>query len=135
MKFSVINSLDYRPVDNILLVGTHGNGMYFASTGTPNYTPNQNTGIDDPIRNDKNFIKTAYPSIVKNSIGYQTGNMFTVKKLMIQVYTINGQLVAQKETGYTSGEVDTRKLSKGAYILTITSGDYKQQFVRKFVKE
>ena len=39
------------------------------------------------------------------------------------------------DTGYTSGEVDTRKLSKGAYILTITSGDYKQQFVRKFVKE
>lgn len=135
LNYSVINSLDYRPVDNVLLVGTHGNGMYFASTGTPNYTPNQNTGIDDPIRNDKNFIKTAYPSIVKNSIGYQTGNMFTVKKLMIQVYTINGQLVAQKETGYTSGEVDTRKLSKGAYILTITSGDYKQQFVRKFVKE
>lgn len=135
LNYSVINSLDYRPQDNVLLVGTHGNGMYYGNTGTPDFRPNQNTGLPDPVRNDKNFILKAYPSIARGNVYYQTGNMFTVKKLVIRVHTITGQQVMRKETGYTSGDIDVRKLAKGAYLLTITSDDYKQQFVQRFIKE
>ncbi|MBC7903850.1 MAG: T9SS type A sorting domain-containing protein, partial [Gemmatimonadaceae bacterium] len=46
-----------------------------------------------------------------------------------------GQLVYQKETGYQSGSVNVSGLAKGSYVLTITSSDFKQQFVRQFVKE
>jgi len=135
LNFAVINSMDYRPQDNTLLIGTHGNGMYFAQTGTPDFRPNQSTGIPDPVRNDKNFIVKAYPTLTKDNINYQTGNMFTVKKIFIRVHTITGQQLIQKETSYTSGSLDIGKLSKGAYLLTITSDDYKQQFVQQFVKE
>jgi hypothetical protein len=127
--------MDYRPQDNTLLIGTHGNGMYFAQTGTPDFRPNQSTGIPDPVRNDKNFIVKAYPTLTKDNINYQTGNMFTVKKIIIRVHTITGQQLIQKQTSYTSGSLDIGKLSKGAYLLTITSDDYKQQFVQQFVKE
>lgn len=134
LNFAVVSSLDYRPQDNYLLVGTHGNGMYYAQTGTPDFRPNQNTGLPDPIRNDKNFIQRAYPTVVKESIAFQTGNMFTVKKLDIRIFNMNGQLLLQQRTGYSSGNLDTRKLAKGSYILSITSDDYKQQFIQKFVK-
>ena len=135
LNFAVINSMDYRPQDNTLLIGTHGNGMYFAQTGTPDFRPNQSTGLPDPVRNDKNFIIRSYPTLTRENIFYQTGNMFTVKKIIIRVHTITGQQLMRKETSYTNGSLDVRKLSKGAYILTITSDDYKQQFVQQFVKE
>lgn len=135
LNYSVISSLDYRPQDNVLLVGTHGNGMYFASTGPTDFRPNQNTGLPDPVRNDRNFIVKSYPSVAKENIFYQTGNLFTIKKIVVQVHTINGQQVLRKETSYSNGDIDVRKLAKGAYILTITSDDYKQQFVQRFIKD
>ena len=134
LNFAVVTSLDYRPQDNYLLVGTHGNGMYYAQTGTPDFRPNQNTGLPDPVRNDKNFIQRAYPTVVSESIAFQTGNMFTVKRLDIRIFNMNGQLLLQQRNNYSSGSLDTRKLAKGSYILSITSDDYTQQFIQKFVK-
>ncbi|MFM7838534.1 MAG: T9SS type A sorting domain-containing protein, partial [Chitinophagaceae bacterium] len=135
LNYAVITSMDYRPQDNVLLIGTHGNGMYYtALSGSPDFRPNQNTGINDPVRNDKKFIQKVYPTVVDDRIRYQTGELFTVKKLIIKIFTTNGQLIAQKETGYASGEMDTRMLAKGTYLLTITSSDYQQQYVQQFVK-
>jgi len=135
LNLAVVTSLDYRPQDNVFIVGTHGNGLYYANVGTPNFTPNLNTGVDDPVRNDKRFIEIAYPTIVQNQrINYKIGNMFTIKGLVVQIYSNNGQLLFRKETSYSSGVVDTDRLPKGSYILTITSNDYKQQFVQQFVK-
>jgi hypothetical protein len=134
LNFAVIPSLDYRPQDNVLLVGTHGNGMYFGSTGTPDFRPVAPTGLPDPIRNDKRFVQKAYPTIATDKLYYQTGDMFTVKKIIVRVHSVSGQELLRKETSFSSGEVDTRKLAKGNYVLTITSDDYKQQFVQQFTK-
>jgi hypothetical protein len=135
LNYAVVTSLAYRPQDNTLLVGTHGNGMYYASLGTPDFRPNQNTGINDPVRNDNNFIQSAVPTVTHNTIDYRIGNMFTVKKLVIQVYSVTGQLVMRRETGYQNGSLNVQKLARGPYVLTITSNDYQQQFIQKFVKE
>jgi hypothetical protein len=135
LGYAVISSLAYRPQDNILLVGTHGNGMYYANVGTTDFRPNQNTGVNDPIRNDDNFIQSAVPTITNGTIEYRIGNMFNVRRLEVQVYSMNGHLVMSRETGYLSGSLNVQKLAKGPYILTITSNDYKHQFVQKFVKE
>ncbi len=135
LNYAVVTSLAYRPQDNTLLVGTHGNGMYFANVGTPDFRPNQNTGINDPVRNDDNFIQSAVPTVADGTIDYRIGNMFSVRRLVVQVFAANGQLVLRRETGYQNGSLNVQKLAKGPYILTITSNDYKQQFVQKFVKE
>ena len=130
LNFAIVSSMDYRPADNVLLVGTHGNGMYFANVGA------SATGINDPVRNDKNFIERAYPTLVNNNkIEYRIGNMFTIKKITVQIHNLSGQLLQRKETPYQSGEVNVMHLPKGAYILSITSQDNKQQFVQKFVKD
>ena len=135
LNFSVVTSLDYRPQDNILVVGTHGNGLFYASVGTPNFTPNLNTGVNEPVRNDNRFIQSAYPTIVRNNrIEYRIGNMFTIPRIVIQVHGSNGQLLMRKEGLYQNGSVDVTRLPAGSYILSITSQDYKQQFVQQFVK-
>ena len=130
LNYSVITSMDYRPQDNVLLVGTHGNGMYYASTGTPDFRPDQNSGNDTSLT----FIRQALPTIVKQKIDYQVGNMFTVKKLSINIYNMAGQLVYKKDAPYQSGQIYLPGLASGVYILSITSESPKQQFVQKFLK-
>lgn len=135
LNLSIISSLDYRPEDNVLLVGTHGNGMYYAQVGTADYHPNQNTGINDPVRNDKNFIVSALPTVaVKDQIQYRIGNMYTIRSVLVQVHNLAGQLLLRESKAYQDGSVNLQKLPPGAYVLSITSDDYKQQFVQKFVK-
>lgn len=131
MTTAIVNSLAYRWQDNTLVVGTHGNGMFAAYLGNAVTIP---TGINTPIRNDKNFIKSAYPTIGSNVINYFAGNMFTIKKIRVQITNMTGQLVYDKEASYQNGSVDISLLSKGAYVLAITSNDSKYQFIQKFVR-
>ncbi len=133
LNFAVVRSLAYRPVDNVMVIGTHGNGMYFTSVGTPNFTPNLNTGIN-PITNDNNFIRAVFPTISRNIVQFRTGNLFTIKKIIIQLTTINGQQVYRNETGYQNGSVTIEKFAAGAYILSITSNDGKYRHIQKIIK-
>jgi Secretion system C-terminal sorting domain len=135
LNFAVVNSLSYRPQDNLLLVGTHGNGMFFTTIPEANYTPNTNTAVNEPVRNNKDFIRFSWPGITSSAIQFKTGNMFEVKKLVVQLYNSNGQLLYKKETGYTDGSIDVSRFAKGVYILTVTSADNKQQFVKKFIRQ
>ncbi|MFN2439943.1 MAG: T9SS type A sorting domain-containing protein, partial [Chitinophagaceae bacterium] len=133
LNFAVARSLAYRPVDNVMVIGTHGNGMYYANLGTPNFTPNLNTAIE-PITNDKSFIKSVFPTLTSNTIQFTTGNLFTIKKIDIRLTTINGQEIYRSETGYQNGSVNTQKFAAGAYILSITSDDGKYRHIQKIIK-
>lgn len=135
LNYAVVTSLAYRPQDNLLLVGTHGNGMFYTNVPDPNYQPNVGTSVNEPIRNDRNFIEAAYPTITNNRLEYRIGNMVEVRELVIQVHSIGGQLVLKKTTGYQNGALNLSSLASGSYVLTITSNDYKHQFVKKIIKE
>jgi hypothetical protein len=132
LNYSVITSMDYRPQDNVLLIGTHGNGMYYTSMRNPDFRPDQNTGNNDTTQT---LITQALPTIVNQKIDYQIGNMFTVTKLLINIYNMAGQLVYTKEAAYQSGQIYVPGLARGVYILTITSQNPKKRFVQRFVKE
>lgn len=136
INYAVVQSLSYRPVDNVLLVGTHGNGMFYSSIGSPNYQPNVVTGIFNPVRNDKNFVAKAYPTITSGStLNYQVGNMYSIKNLQVEIISINGQRVFQASKAYQNGSLNISNLSPGTYILNILSSDRKNQFTQKFVKQ
>jgi hypothetical protein len=92
------------------------------------------TAITEPIRNNDNFIRNAYPTIVNDVLQFQTGNMSTVKKLNIQVTSINGAVVYQRVTGYENGRVPMNNFMRGTYVLTITSSDRKYQYTKKIIK-
>ena len=131
MNTNIINSLSYRWNDNTLLVGTHSNGMFAASIGSAINLP---TGVNDPTRNDKNFIVKAFPTITNGILNYQAGNMLNVKSIQVQVINLAGQVLYNQKAAYGSGNINISNLPRGMYILTITSSDRKYQFIRKFNK-
>lgn len=135
LNFAVVVSLAYRPVDNVLLIGTHGNGMYYTFLGTPNYTPNLNTGINEPTINDKNFIRTVYPTVGSDQVQYRIGNLFAIKKLSVQLFSMSGQQVWHRESNYQDGSIDVSKFSRGAYVLSIYSDDRKYRHLQKIIKQ
>lgn len=131
LNTAIVNSLAHRWVDNTLVIGTHGNGMFTASLGNPITIT---TAVTTPIRNNTNFIKTLYPTITDDIVQYQIGDMYSVKRLSIEVVNISGALVYKKETGYQNGTIPIRNLAAGTYVVTITSNDRKYQFIRKIIK-
>jgi hypothetical protein len=131
MNTCIIQSLVSRWRDNTLIVGTHSNGMFVTNVGGAITGP---TGVNDPIRDDKNFIVKAYPTIVNNIISYQAGTMLNVRSIQVQVFSLGGQLVYNQTSPYGSGQINMGALPSGPYILTITSNDRKYQFVRRFTK-
>jgi hypothetical protein len=135
LNFALVNTMDLRPSDNTLLVGTHGNGLFYSAIGNPDYHPDQPTGINDPVRNDKNFITQTAPTIVQNTINYTVGNMFAIKKITLAITNLNGQVLLKKEAPYANGQLNLFPMPKGVYILSITSADDKQQYVRKIIKD
>jgi len=128
---AIVNSIAHRWVDNTMVIGTHGNGMFMTSLGNPITIA---TAITNPIRNNSDFIGNVYPTITKNIVNYQVGNMYSVKRLSIQVTSLSGALVYKKETGYLNGNIDLSNLAAGTYVVTITSNDRKYQTVRKIIK-
>ena len=130
LNYAVINSLAYRPDDNVLLVGTHGNGLYYAFLGTPNFI----TGINNPIINDKDFITMVYPTVSESNVQYRIGNKTDVKKISVQLYNMKGQEVYRLETGYQNGSFNINRYPKGAYILSIYSDNKKYRHVQKIVR-
>ena len=132
MTTAIVNSLAYRWQDNTLVVGTHGNGMFVTYIGDAVNLP---TSLNDPVRDDPNFVSSAYPTITSVQIGYRTGKMTGIKKVRVQVIGLSGQVLVDREAPYRDGSVDVGRLSKGMYILTITSPDGRYQYVKRFFKE
>jgi hypothetical protein len=118
----------------VLVVGTHGNGIFYTFLGTPNFTPNLNTSVD-PVTNDRSFIRTVYPTVGAGDLQYQTGNMPGVQKITVQLLNLKGQVVFQEAKGYQSGSVPLQRLSSGVYILNIMSDDNKYRHVQKIIRQ
>ncbi|HYK56200.1 MAG TPA: T9SS type A sorting domain-containing protein, partial [Flavisolibacter sp.] len=130
LNYAVVQSLSYRPTDNVLLVGTHGNGMYYTFLGSANFTPNGDTGTV----NDSRFIVNVFPTQSSTKTFYQVGNAAGVQTIIIQLLSTNGQLISKKETPYQNGEVDMSRLPAGMYILNIQSSDGKYRHIQKLIK-
>jgi hypothetical protein len=129
---AVVNSLASRWTDNTLVIGTHGNGMF--ATGPLGNPVTVVTSVFNPIRNNSNFIKNVYPTITRDVLKYEIGNMYSIKKMNIQVIALSGATVLRKDIPYQSGTIDMSNLPAGTYIVTITSNDRKYQSTKKIIK-
>jgi hypothetical protein len=130
LNFSVINSLGYRPEDNVMVVGTHGNGLYYTFLGTPNLV----TGINNPVLNDKDFITMVYPTVSDNIVQYRTGNKTDVRKISVVLYNMQGQEIYKQESTYQNGNININRFARGAYILSIFSDNKKYRHVQKIIR-
>lgn len=133
LNYAVVESLSYRPVDNTLLVGTHGNGMYYTITGPANFTPTVPTAIN-PVTNDRNFIRAAFPTVSTGTVQYSIGNLIGIRKIWVQLTDMKGSTVYQQEALYQDGSVSLQNLAAGTYILSINSDDQRYRFVQRIIK-
>jgi PII-like signaling protein len=60
--------------------------------------------------------------------------MPSVKKLNVQINSMNGAVVYQGVSGYENGKIPMNNLTRGTYVLTITSSDRKYQYTKKIIK-
>ncbi|MEI8110946.1 MAG: T9SS type A sorting domain-containing protein [Chitinophagia bacterium] len=134
LNYALITSLDYRPSDNILLIGTHGNGMYYTNTGTPNFNPNITTALTTAILNDKNFV-SVYPTVSMGNYQYTQGTISGIKTMQVQVYNMWGQRVYSQTVNYGSGNIPLAYLAPGNYVIQITSDNKKYQTFQKVIKQ
>lgn len=132
MKNAVVRSLAYRWNDNTLVVGTHGNGMFYTAIGNAITVV---TGINNPVRNDPSFIVQSWPSHSSGIINYRAGTMTGINKIRVEITDASGRLMMRREEGYTSNTLDIRRFPAGMYILTISNDAKRQQFIHRFVKQ
>ncbi len=132
LNYTVVTSMDYRPEDNTLLIGTHGNGVYEAINGSANFTPNLTTAVP-VIVNDKDFVKIT-PTVSNGTYQYTKGSLVGIKSINIQAYSMSGQLLYNKQAGYGSGSIPLNTMPSGTYIIQITSDDRKYKTTQKVIK-
>jgi hypothetical protein len=129
MQGAIVNDLVLRTADNTLLVGTHGNGMFYTVIG------NVPTSVPDVVVNDKRFINSVFPTIATTgSINFRTGGATGIKTINIRVSNMSGQVLMQRTQGYQNGTLQLGPLSTGSYLLEIISDDRRYKHVQQFVK-
>ncbi|RZS99345.1 T9SS type A sorting domain-containing protein [Aquimarina brevivitae] len=109
--YALISSLAYRPDDNKLLVGTHGNGMYI---GTVNTT----LSVEEFNTTDTEII--AYPVPATNELNIVLENTFIEGDLVYKIFDLNGREI---KNGILSEEkkVNLQNLNSGLYVLQLQS--------------
>jgi hypothetical protein len=116
-----------------MVIGTHGNGMYYTYLGTANFNGDVGTGID-PVNQDTNFITRVFPTITSDRVFYQVGQMPAIKKINVRIHNGVGQLVMARESNFTNGEIDLGRLSSGTYYLVLQTVDGRHRYVQKLIK-
>lgn len=104
----VVDMIDYRAIDNWVVLGTHGNGIFAANLGI--YTPEGIT--ETAIENLK-----IYPNptdYVLNIEGVFNGNQ------TLNIFDLNGKLV---RTTKARNQINVIDLPKGQYIIRLSEND------------
>ncbi|MEJ7766213.1 MAG: hypothetical protein WKF89_00270 [Chitinophagaceae bacterium] len=134
MKRAIVRSLVNRQLDNTLVVGTHGNGAFLSKIGSAVVLPPDLTTGVDVVRNDRNFIRTVFPTLATNNINFKTGSLVGITGINCRVMAVTGQLLYETNVSYTDGTIPLNQLPSGSYVLVITSSNNKYQSVTRFNK-
>ncbi len=118
--FAVVRSMAYRPADNKLLIGTHGNGMFMA-TITSTLSVNE-FDISDSIK--------IFPNPVKNNLNVKLASNLGNEPLYI-VHNVLGQTISKGKL--INSNLDVSHLQTGMYFLQINVDGKKgvKQFIKK----
>ena len=122
----VVSDLEYRPSDNTLLIGTHGNGM-FATDATLLAT-------DDFGDNSSNANNLAiFPNPVSDELSFQLRDVGGVVN-GLEIIDATGSLVARETIDNTSqSSIDVSRFTSGIYFLRVTTTT-NQTIVKRFLK-
>jgi hypothetical protein len=118
---ALISSLAYRPYDNKLLIGTHGNGMFETTVKGTLSTSDYNS--------DKIEL-SFYPNPTKKELNLQSNTLDLSKNLIYNISDITGKLV--KKGTVENKKINVENLNSGVYLVNLNVDGKQQNF--KFVK-
>jgi hypothetical protein len=117
---AVVSSLAYRPSDNKLLIGTHGNGMF-------------DTTVQGTLATN-DFSKTTdvflYPNPTQKELNIQSNTFDFSKNVDYNISDITGKTV--KKGMAKNKKINVENLNSGVYFIDLSVAGKKQNF--KFIK-
>lgn len=119
--FAVVSGLVYRPSDNKLLVGTHGNGMFETTVGSTLST-------DDFASNTIDMVVYPNPTIYELKVASNQLDLTDITKYVIS--DINGRRV--DKGNLKDKTIDVSRLNKGVYFVQLSENN--KTVSKKFVK-
>lgn len=117
---SVISTLDYRPSDKTLLVGTHGNGMFETTVGNTLSTNDYSKTTDVYL----------YPNPTQDKLNFRSETIDFTKTVTYEIYSLTGKRVLKGTLN--NQKVDVRILNPGIYFVNLSVGKTNQTL--KFIK-
>ena len=128
----VIETLTYRANDGLLVVGTHGNGIFQTNLTSAN---DLLSGVESLLV--KNLEMNIYPNPVTHAVNVE----FTLKtnsQVNLQLYDELGKLVKRvKKDNYSIGnnkiQLEMGNLKSGIYFVSLNVDD--KVFTRQIVKK
>ncbi|WP_108804620.1 T9SS type A sorting domain-containing protein [Aquimarina sp. Aq107] len=122
--FAVVSALAYKPSNNKLLIGTHGNGMYEATIEASTLS------VDDTDPLDSSIL--AWPNPANNVLNVVVENSLLENRLDYKVFSINGK---QLKDGVLNNDkqINVSDLAQGNYILQLNSASEQKAIV--FIKK
>jgi len=117
---AVVSSLVYRPSDNKLLVGTHGNGMF-------------DTTVQSTLAT-KDFSKSTdvflYPNPTQEVLNFRSTTLDFSATVSYEIYNLTGKRMLNGTLNHQ--KVDVRPLNSGVYFVNLSVGNTTQTL--KFIK-
>ena len=117
---AVISSLVYRPSDNKLLIGTHGNGMF-------------ETTVQGTLSSD-DFSKITdvylYPNPTHDVVNFRSTSVDFSPTVSYKIYNLNGKIILNGTL--KNQKIDVHTLNSGVYFVNLAFGNSDQTI--KFIK-
>ena len=121
---ALVSGLVYRPSDNNLLIGTHGNGMYDTVATV--------LSIDDFAENGTEDILRVFPNPTSDFLNFRTSGANSISGYQIIDYT--GRVIDQGSVeNLSQGTIDVSTYTNGVYFIkAITQNN--NSVVTRFIK-
>jgi hypothetical protein len=116
----VCNHIDLRPVDGLVVVATHGAGVFAANFADPNISSNKD------VQDIKGF--TLYPNPASDNV-YWKSDIELSASAKITIYDMKGSVV--KSANATNNSLNINDLQKGIYLFQLKNE--RQQAIRKLI--
>ena len=118
---SLVSGLVYRPSDNVLLVGTHGNGIF---------ETNLNVSLSVENNNVDGVKMAMYPNPAQFELRFATNDFKIDNTTKFLIYDVKGKQV--KKGTLSNKSIDVSTLNKGIYIVNLKHNNISTS--RKFIK-
>ncbi|WP_299246947.1 T9SS type A sorting domain-containing protein [uncultured Aquimarina sp.] len=118
--FALVSALAYKPSNNKLLIGTHGNGMYEATI--------QSTLSVDEFDTSESSSFVAWPIPAEDVVNIVLEDSFVEGDLDYSIFSIDGKKVKNGILN-NNKQVNVNDLAQGNYILQLNSASQKKAII------